>query len=52
MGNFKDSISKKPRIDMDKRKFMSGVVVMIYLRQTERVWKCVQKEQSLILKKM
>lgn len=44
MENYRVSISRKLQIDMERSRFMSGVVVMIYLHPMARVWKCALKE--------
>lgn len=52
MENYRVSINRKQQIDMERSKFMSGAVVMIYLHPMVRVWKCVLEELLLISENM
>lgn len=50
MENYRVSTSRKQQIDMARKKFTSGEEVTTPLHPMARVWKCVPKELSLILK--
>jgi len=52
MGNYRVLISRRQLKDMERKKCMSGVEVLIFLPLMVRVWKCVHRELLLTLENM